>query len=411
MSDALSLNSTSSIPNNGTTSPISTLPSPSQLSWQSALWALIAIALNTMTQSSPSSNSLFIDPFSLLRASPIVCIADLLVMLLWLLRLTLFSRPRLSFLKAVQCFRKETGLEKKKERVSILTIVLFVLGPLPQFIKLNACSGIPWTLTWSWMYMLCYLFTTISIVCDRGGTEGHHLPRAGTTLSDDTKVSLNKNAFWIYVLAYAAQLISSAWLARVFIDANILHKIAGKIYGTLVSIYWALLIPAGAMGVIIGIHGCLKGCWGCMRRLHEGWGWLCFASLLTANIYGLSHLSPSTLDPSYWAPTPFSASSNALVCLFIYLVSVYGLYFLGYLTERFGPNYEISLHHLPNRRPAPGSPPLVTQPSADLVKDQSGNASYQFFFASTMLVFALVYYWRVYDPSDTVKPGWLDVLG
>ena len=69
-------------------------------------------------------------------------------MQMWLLTLMLFSRPRLSFLEAVRCFRKETGLEKKKERLSVLTIgrVLFVLGPLPQFIKLNARAGIPWTL-------------------------------------------------------------------------------------------------------------------------------------------------------------------------------------------------------------------------------------------------------------------------
>jgi hypothetical protein len=74
-------------------------------------------------------------------------------MQMWLLTLTLFSRPRLSFLEAVRCFRKETGLEKKKERLSVLTIVLFVLGPLPQFIKLNARAGIPWTLAWSWIFI------------------------------------------------------------------------------------------------------------------------------------------------------------------------------------------------------------------------------------------------------------------
>jgi hypothetical protein len=146
MSNTLSWNFSCPVPNNGTVPPISSPGSPSQLSWQSALWALIAIAVNTMTQSSPSSNSLFSDLLSLLRALLILCLADLLVMQMWLLTLTLFSRPRLSFLEAVRCLRKETGLERKEKRFSVLTIVLFVLGPLPQLIKLNACTGIPWTL-------------------------------------------------------------------------------------------------------------------------------------------------------------------------------------------------------------------------------------------------------------------------
>jgi hypothetical protein len=97
MTDTLSWKFFCPIPNNGTVPPISNPGSPSQLSWQPALWALIAIALSTMTQSSSSSNSLFSDPFSLLRASPILCLADLLVMRMWLLTLTLFLRPRLSF--------------------------------------------------------------------------------------------------------------------------------------------------------------------------------------------------------------------------------------------------------------------------------------------------------------------------
>lgn len=87
-------NSIHSVLNNGTSNSIANPASSSQLSWQSALSSLVALALNTMTQSSPSSHSLFSDLFSLLRASPIICLADLLFMLLWLAKLTLISHQR-----------------------------------------------------------------------------------------------------------------------------------------------------------------------------------------------------------------------------------------------------------------------------------------------------------------------------
>jgi hypothetical protein len=38
-------------------------------------------------------------------------------------------------------------------------------------------------------------------------------------------------------------------------------------------------------------------------------------------------------------------------------------------------------------------------------------ASLQFYFAIAMLVLALAYYWQIYDPSDTLKPGWVGAFG
>lgn len=91
-------NSTYPSPNNSM-NPILSPATPSQLSCQSALWALVAIALNTMTHSSPYSNSLFSDSFSLFRASPIYCLSNISVILFWVLKLTVFTRPRIPFLK------------------------------------------------------------------------------------------------------------------------------------------------------------------------------------------------------------------------------------------------------------------------------------------------------------------------
>jgi hypothetical protein len=55
-------------------------------------------------------------------------------------------------------------------------------------------------LAWNWIFILCYFFTAISIVCDRG--EGHPPLRAGTTLSLRTKASpresLKGYTIWLF---------------------------------------------------------------------------------------------------------------------------------------------------------------------------------------------------------------------
>jgi hypothetical protein len=421
MSNTLSWNFSCPVPNNGTVPPISSPGSPSQLSWQSALWALIAIAVNTMTQSSPSSNSLFSDLLSLLRALLILCLADLLVMQMWLLTLTLVSRPRLSFLEAVRCLRKETGLERKEKRFSVLTIVLFVLGPLPQFIKLNACTGIPWALVWSWIFILCYFLTAISIVCDRG--EGHPLLRAGMTLSLRTRALLRRISQRIYILSYSAQLVFSVWLIRMSFYTHAMHRFLG----TLISIvYFSIMfisLPGWSMALIFGALTVVQKCYGFQGGVHGRWRLLfifIFVSLLVANLYSMSPFRLSLLDPfqNQDGVVPFSVRAIVLLTTLILGSAWGGVLILLSLSETIGPNFEISLHTFPNRDLVSGTSIPPTSKSsrrpdtwAKTVNDPIFLASLQLFFALTMLVLALAYYWQIYVSSDTVKPDWVDVFG
>jgi hypothetical protein len=239
-------------------------------------------------------------------------------MQLWLLTLMLFSRPRLSFLEAVRCFRKETDLEKKKERLGVLTIVLFVLGPLPQFIKLNARAGIPWALAWSWIFILCYFFTAISIVCDRG--EGHPLLRAGTTLSLEPR-HYSRESLKEYILACSAQLAFSVWLIRVLFYTHAMHKFLG----TLISIvYFSIVVissPGWSMALIFGALTVVQKCIGFRGGVHGRWRWLfifIFVSLV-ANLYSMSPFRLSLLDPfqNQDGAVPFSARAIVLLATLI----------------------------------------------------------------------------------------------
>jgi hypothetical protein len=190
----------------------------------------------------------------------------------------------------VRCFCKGTGLEKKKERLSVPTIVLFVLGPLPQFINPNACTRIPWILAWNWIFILCYFFTAISIVCDRG--EGHPLLRAGTTLCLRTKAcpreSLKGYTIWLFFLA---QLAFSVWLIRMSFYTHAMHSFLG----TLISIvYFSIMVissPGWSMASIFGALTVVQKCFSFRGGSHGRWRWLfifIFVSLVVANLYSMS---------------------------------------------------------------------------------------------------------------------------
>ncbi len=317
-------------------------------------------------------------------------------------------------------------MEKKEERISVLTVVLFVLGPLPQFIKLNACTGVPWTLTWGWIYMLCYTFSAISIVCDRGENEEHHLLRAGTALNNETKAMLKRISQWMYVLAYIVQLIFSVFLVKVSMYTFAVQIFAQKLLGISLWLYIALGLSAGLEYCAIAF---LNFC-GVAISLDNadpprGWRrWFVifiFASLLATNIYWIFWwLKPSeTQEPSF---EPFSAISIIKITMVLLFASCLGFCLLYSLSSRIGPNFIISFHRIPHVRPAPGNPiPLETQLTqisrqtdssrGEEEVDPIQRASVHFLFAVSMLLLALSYYWQVYDPSGTLKPHWLGVFG
>lgn len=347
-------------------------------------------------------------------------------MMLWVLKLSIFSHRRLSFLEAMRCFRKETNMEKKEERISVLTVVLFVLGPLPQFIKLNACSGVPWTLTWSWIYMLCYTFSAISIVCDRGENEEHPLLRAGTALNNKTKAILKGITQWMYFLAYIVQLIFSIFLIRVSMYTYAVHKFVNRLFGIILWLYIALCFSVGGGYCVIALF---NFCGAAMSLedadLLRGWRrWFAifiFASLSATTIYWVfwrwKLMSPR--EPYF---EPFSATSTIAITIVLIVGAGLGLGLLHSLSARIGPNFIISLNRFPHGRPAPGNPiPLDTQvtqvsrqtePSrGEEVGGPILQASVHFLFAVSLLLLALSYYWQVYDPSGTVKPQWVSVFG
>jgi hypothetical protein len=116
----------------------------------------------------PSGRVCYLDP-SLriyLRSSPIVCAFDAITIIV---RFVIYIRRGLSpptAAKKVMFARRrdikdpETG-HRALEQIMFWRFVWFVVGVLPQVIKLMACSGLPWTKLWAWFYLVSFIIVEV----------------------------------------------------------------------------------------------------------------------------------------------------------------------------------------------------------------------------------------------------------
>jgi hypothetical protein len=307
-------------------------------------------------------------------------------------------------------------LEIKEERVSVLTVVLFILGPFPQFVKLNACSGIPWTLAWSWIYMLCYIFTAGSIICGRD-KQDYQLLRAGTTLEEDTKGFLKKATTCIYRLAHLVQIGFSIWLIATSLYTYAIHVLLDRTFSFLAAVWVMIVCPLAVLsfyilgGFILAFNGRkVVGLFGVTVGL------ILVAGFVSLWVFLDDRDRPHFAEFEHAGPGPFTWGSFALWLLVILIFSFVGFALLRFLLRRVGPNLEISLRRFANHESGLEVPiPVVEEPEQhDKVKQVHGQvscATFELFFAAVMLIFALAYYCQVYDPARTTKPGWVDVFG
>jgi hypothetical protein len=134
-----------------------------QVSWSSAYWALVPIALNSMIQPGGRicgyDHSLRIS----LRISPLVCAFDAATIVIRFLAYRVHGYRTPLAAKMVKAAR-EAGVEEAKEgkrwsleNRSVVVYFIFAIGAVTQVIKLTACSGVLWTKVWCWSYFVNFL--------------------------------------------------------------------------------------------------------------------------------------------------------------------------------------------------------------------------------------------------------------
>ncbi|KAL8786931.1 MAG: hypothetical protein Q9195_008010 [Heterodermia aff. obscurata] len=133
--------------------PVPPDPNPdtsNQVSWQSAFWALVPIALNSMTQPSGKVLGMSSRYGFYFNTSPIVCTFNALELVF---KLVWRKHSMRSLAAAAQSMAEEVSedVDGSHSRLAQLQenktmrLIGFVIGPLPQVIKLYAMRGIPGT--------------------------------------------------------------------------------------------------------------------------------------------------------------------------------------------------------------------------------------------------------------------------
>lgn len=264
---------------NGTNGTNTTLASAAdnQVSWQSALWGLIALSLGAMTQRSGADRFPSSDALSPVRTSPFICGADIIVASIWLFN---GKRIGLGFGSALHWSRQEMGLIRGSadrelvQGIPVVTISLFVLGPLPQAIKMFGMTGLPWTKLWAVILFVAWVIEVILRFCAgiSSEKEGASLVRrkmmAKTTLRRVSKMTyqvafMAQIAVWLWILiatcatpnvrwAFGAGFVISLWGFAIGIGVWI-----GTLY--LITIVLRTYMPAGGAPIVTAYFSCLIG--------------------------------------------------------------------------------------------------------------------------------------------------------
>jgi len=160
--------------NNSTTSPESQYPIDltGTVSWQSAFWALAAIALNSCLQDSGKICEIEAKLGLLVKSSPVFCAVDALIVWGQILYYLTRVRPR-EALCIVARSRQQHGTDAQEESRSISLIVgrcLLLLLAILQGLKLYALRGIPWTQVFGTMYLVSYATNALLNVLGKSQT-------------------------------------------------------------------------------------------------------------------------------------------------------------------------------------------------------------------------------------------------
>lgn len=192
-----------------------TCPLPDELqplSWQNAFWSLIALGLNAMAQvstaqvSTADGNEIEL-AFSVWRSSPLVCFAETVVMLMWAVMGRYHGCP----LRDCLSLSRRHLLSERKRALdaqgpsNFIALVMFLLVPLPQILKIMASTGIYWTKAWAMAFFL------VSVLTFPVPERGNELDR--WRLPHSVQMNLIKWSGWLYKLSLAVYV--TPWISLV----------------------------------------------------------------------------------------------------------------------------------------------------------------------------------------------------
>lgn len=165
---------------------------PAEISWQVLFWLLVPLAVNVMSQPSGRVCSIPRQHRTYLRASPIICLADVISILIRLTsyyvmssrsgrsnwtrlmnyHLNYYLRYRFDDLREPFVLDKSKDDEEEPaseklgvtQRTSYLRYLFFIFGGLGPGLKLIAMKGIPWVKTWGILFLVSFVVVEILVI-------------------------------------------------------------------------------------------------------------------------------------------------------------------------------------------------------------------------------------------------------
>ncbi|KAK8057170.1 hypothetical protein PG996_011107 [Apiospora saccharicola] len=424
------------------------------LTWQSAFWAVVSIALGAATQPSGSIVGMPREWGFALKCSPAMCLFNALEVFSCIKIERREPGWRLAFRSAKYTGapnprRLETSADQHAvrglETNTSLRLATFILGPLLQAVKLFACSGVLCTKLLAGCYLGSFLSDELALnFIWLSGAEGHHqatpnslvtsvLSMFGysrnqedeTMASDQSTTSESPDLLRIPAkLALDLSITIISWFTCSLV--YLFLSIEPNLYG------WFSAICILGVGPIYGIITAVKRVWRDGFSLRLAWNLTfkgsIYCNILNLCINGLENgqeivSKEGSLRRLYGPGTPFLAwSAQGFGTLLIASgINIAGVKF-----------FDVWDHSNLSPPPPAETAPPVFYPTigyellADFVRDTTGRDirsparpapvrvwGILFPGAWCLLHFltALLLYYLLFDASRTVKPGWTEVLG
>ena len=342
-----------------------------EVSWQSAFWALVPIALNSMTQPCGEIFGLPSRYSFALRCSPIICAFDALAVACSFAYLMVVQKrsPRAASRRIVAYRFRDvanhsgTGSLEDLKNNTTFRLVLFVLGALPQIIKLYGVHGLLWTKVWATMFLASFVLLECLVL--QLGQD-----RRGIDPGDEGDLA--------YILSFVV--VCSSLVFAFYVFSRAVFAIAEKHFGT---IRWPFALGAVLLTALYFVVMCVsRGQNNKRRGLQVAVG----AGVAVPTTAMLSMMTAVYLPLTFGATVFIMLETQTLYVIAI-VASVLSalaitLYTLYRVLEQLSPE------------------------TARYLEFGIGTYFLLLHLCSTPLFYAFAY-----DPQGTVKPAWTEQLG
>ena len=404
---------------------------PQPVSPASALWALIALAINAMTQRSGADR---LDVLSPARSSPLVCLADVIVVVLWLVH---GMRQDLGVKGSMYWYRKEMGLLREQsdrgliQGIPAVSSFFFILGPLPQAIKAFGAVGLHWTKAWAALFLGAWCVEVV-VRFSAGLARPTRVESAATGLESQASF-LRKISLMVHQAAIVIQYCIWLWIMITLPRSEKFQHILALCVLLNIVCPTFFLIAIAFLPYVLGELGVFPS------YVYTVAFWIVFEGLwFMMFIWYLQSLDKWVyITSEALAFLPGTVLFSIAIYVFSLLCTALLIY-VDLTLARSGPQEEPRYNYGPptNRALSRSSREDFRHPIAnelwrfaercskalakkayllsflweDISEDQNRRVL-SITFALANLLFATLYYCILYDSMGTVKPSWTELLG